>query len=50
VDKARARAAGGAGLGLSIAQWAVAINGGAIEVECDPGPGSIFRIRLPNNG
>jgi heavy metal sensor kinase len=47
VDKARARAEGGAGLGLSIAQWAVAAHGGTIEVQCDPGPGSIFRIRLP---
>ena len=46
VDKARARAAGGAGLGLSIAQWAVAIHGGTIEVECPPGGGSIFRVSL----
>ena len=49
VDKARARAAGGAGLGLSIAQWAVAIHGGTIEVECPSSGGSIFRIRLPKS-
>jgi heavy metal sensor kinase len=49
VDKARARAAGGAGLGLSIAQWAVAIHGGTIEVESANGGGSIFRTRLPKN-
>ncbi|HUV70737.1 MAG TPA: heavy metal sensor histidine kinase [Terracidiphilus sp.] len=49
VDKARARAAGGAGLGLSIAQWAVAMHGGSIEVECPHGKGSVFRIRLPRN-
>jgi len=53
VDKARARAAGGAGLGLSIAQWAVHIHGGTIEVESARGngamPGSIFRIRLPRS-
>jgi heavy metal sensor kinase len=47
VDKARARAAGGAGLGLSITQWAVDIHGGTIEVECPPDGGSIFRISLP---
>ena len=47
VDKARTRAEGGAGLGLSIAQWAVAAHGGTIELQCEPGPGSIFRIRLP---
>ncbi|MBN9615411.1 MAG: hypothetical protein BGO25_03400 [Acidobacteriales bacterium 59-55] len=47
VDKARTRAEGGSGLGLSIAQWAVSINKGSIEVQCEPGPGSVFRIRLP---
>jgi heavy metal sensor kinase len=47
VDKSRTRAAGGAGLGLSIAEWAVSIHGGRIEVQCEPGPGSIFRIWLP---
>jgi heavy metal sensor kinase len=49
VDKSRTRAAGGAGLGLSIAQWAVSMHGGTIEVECEPNPGSIFRISLPKN-
>jgi signal transduction histidine kinase len=53
VDKARARSAGGAGLGLSIAQWAVNIHGGTIEVESAQGNGailgSIFRIRLPKS-
>jgi heavy metal sensor kinase len=47
VDKARTRAEGGSGLGLSIAQWAVVMHRGSIEVQCEPGPGSIFRIRLP---
>lgn len=47
IDKARTRAEGGSGLGLSIAQWAVSINKGSIEVRCEPGPGSLFRIRLP---
>ncbi len=47
VDKSRTRAVGGAGLGLSIAQWAVSIHGGRIDVVCEPGPGSTFRIYLP---
>jgi heavy metal sensor kinase len=46
VDKARTRAAGGSGLGLSIAQWAVAVNGGRIDVESTPGKGSSFCICL----
>ena len=46
VDKARARAAGGAGLGLAIAQWAVNIHSGSIELDCPEVGGSIFRIRL----
>jgi heavy metal sensor kinase len=47
IDKARTRADGGTGLGLSIAQWAVAAHGGTIEVQCESGVGSLFRIRLP---
>lgn len=47
VDKARTRAAGGSGLGLSIAQWAVTANEGRIDVQTAPGQGSIFRILLP---
>lgn len=46
VDQARSREAGGAGLGLSIAQWAVQANGGSIELESRVGEGSAFRIRL----
>ncbi len=49
VDKSRTRAAGGAGLGLSIAQWAVPAHGGMIEVQCESGSGSIFRICLPKH-
>jgi heavy metal sensor kinase len=47
VDKARTRAEGGSGLGLSIAQWAVAVHKGSLELQCEPGPGSVFRIRIP---
>lgn len=47
VDKARSREAGGAGLGLAIARWAVEVNGGRIEVESEIGKGTLFRARLP---
>src|ERR1700731_1981450 len=47
VDKARSRDMGGAGLGLSIAQWIVQQHGGKIEVESSVGNGSIFRVELP---
>ena len=49
VDKSRTRATGGAGLGLSIAQWAVSAHGGTIEVQCESGSGSVFRISLPKH-
>jgi heavy metal sensor kinase len=47
VDKARSRDLGGAGLGLSIAQWIVQQHQGSIEVESMPGQGSVFRVKLP---
>jgi signal transduction histidine kinase len=46
-DPARARESGGAGLGLAIARWAVAANGGRIELESEESRGSLFRIVLP---
>jgi hypothetical protein len=46
-DKARSRAQGGAGLGLSIAKWIVDMHQGSIEVESQPGRGSTFRLRVP---
>ncbi len=45
-DRARSRASGGAGLGLSIAQWAVGACGGRLDVESEEGRGSLFRIVL----
>jgi heavy metal sensor kinase len=47
VDKGRSREIDGAGLGLSIAQWAVNVNNGRIELESLDGKGSTFRIHLP---
>jgi signal transduction histidine kinase len=46
-DKARSREQGGAGLGLSIAQWIVDMHGGSISVESEIGNGSVFAIRVP---
>ncbi len=47
IDEARAREDGGAGLGLSIALWAVQAHGGRIDVQSQEGAGSTFRIVLP---
>jgi heavy metal sensor kinase len=47
VDEGRSREAGGTGLGLATARWAVEVNGGRIELESEEGKGSLFRIRLP---
>jgi heavy metal sensor kinase len=50
VDEGRSREAGGAGLGLATARWAVEVNGGRIELESEEGKGSLFRIVLPRGG
>ena len=47
VDEARSRDAGGAGLGLAIAKWAVDIHGGHITVDQRATGGAEFRILLP---
>ncbi len=47
VDESRSRDGGGAGLGLSIAQWAVRLHGGDIRLRTGLGQGSLFQICLP---
>ena len=46
-DKVRSRETGGAGLGLSIAQWIAKRMGGTIQVESAVGRGSAFTVTLP---
>lgn len=47
MDEGRTRDAGGAGLGLSIAKWAVEVYGGSITLKPRTPNGSVFSIRLP---
>lgn len=47
VDRARSRAQGGAGLGLSIARWIAEAHGGTVSAESELDRGSCFRVQLP---
>ncbi len=47
IDKARTRAAGGAGLGLAIAQRIAQVHGGKIEASSTGAGGSTFAVWLP---
>jgi len=48
VDKQRARATGGVGLGLAIAQQIVQVHGGDIYVSSEVGQGTCVQVELPN--
>lgn len=47
VDRARSRALGGSGLGLSIAKEIVTKHGGEISIDSEPGKGTRVTVRLP---
>ncbi|MBI5879181.1 MAG: HAMP domain-containing histidine kinase [Chloroflexi bacterium] len=50
VDKARTRETGGTGLGLSIVDWIAKMHGGYVQVQSEPGKGSVFTLWLPEKG
>lgn len=50
IDKARSRAAGGTGLGLSLVRHATQRLGGTVSVHSELGVGSTFRVDLPVAG
>lgn len=50
VDKSRSRAAGGAGLGLSIVQSIVSAHGGTVELASSPGAGTHCTVTMPVAG
>jgi two-component system phosphate regulon sensor histidine kinase PhoR len=47
VDKARSREKGGTGLGLSIVKHVIALHGGRVLAESEPGLGSTFGFEIP---
>jgi signal transduction histidine kinase len=46
VDKARSRAQGGAGLGLSLVSKIVELHNGTIDFSSEPGIGTVITVKL----
>ncbi len=47
VDKGRSRNIGGTGLGLSIVKHLATLYNGSVQLDSEPGKGSLFRVTLP---
>jgi signal transduction histidine kinase len=48
VEEGRSRDRGGAGLGLSIAKWAVEVHGGTLALTANSDRGAVFEVQLPS--
>ncbi|MEX0763156.1 MAG: ATP-binding protein [Dehalococcoidia bacterium] len=47
VDRSRSQHSGGAGLGLAITSHIVGLHGGTVDLQSEPGDGTMVRVNLP---
>ncbi len=47
IENARGRSHEGSGIGLALASELVKLHGGSIEVESEPGRGTVFQVNIP---